>query len=68
MQLLRNFLYDSNTGTVRDFLKWQKPKSDALNLNNKDKAATTRPRINYGAMVDDGIFELAGSSLVYDVG
>lgn len=67
MQLLRNFLYDSNTGTVRDFLKWQKPKSDALNLNNKDKAATTRPRINYGAMVDDGIFELAGSSLVYDI-
>ena len=67
MQLLRNFLYDSNTGTVKDFLKWQKPKSDALNLNNKDKAATTRPRINYGAMVDDGIFELAGSSLVYDI-
>lgn len=67
VQLLKNFLYDSNTGKVRSFLKWQKPKQDALDVNSKDRASKERARKNYGAMVDDGILTFGGSSLVYDI-
>lgn len=66
-ELLRNIMWDDQTNQVRDFLNWQVPKADAQNLNNPDKAKSSKPRQNYGAIVDDGILTLAGSSLVYDV-
>lgn len=66
-ELLRNLMWDSNTGQVRDFLNWQTPKTDAQNINNPDAEASRRPRQNYAAIVDDGILQVAGSSIVYDV-
>lgn len=66
MNMLRNLLYDNTTDTVRSFLKWQVPKEDALNVNNADSIAASKPRRNYASMVDDGIFEMSGSSLEYD--
>lgn len=64
MQLLKNLLYDGNS--VRDFLLWQMPEQEFLNVNNKDRSAASKPRQNIGSMVDDGIFEMSGSSVVYD--
>ncbi len=64
MELLRNIMYDTTTGQVRDFLNWQVPKGDALNVNNPNNGNARR---NIAAIVDDGILSLAGSSLVYDV-
>ena len=67
MELLRNIMFDAQTGQVRDFLNWQIPESDAQNLNNPDSSKSSKARQNYGAIVDDGLLEVAGSSLVYDV-
>lgn len=65
MQLLRNIMWDSQQ--IRDFLNWQIPKADAQNLKNPDKGRSGQARRNYAAIVDDGILEFSGSSLVYDV-
>lgn len=64
-QMLKNLLFDGED--VRDFLKWQIQSSEVNKLNLEDTAATTWPRKNIGAMVDDGIFEMAGTSVVYDI-
>lgn len=63
-ELLRNMMYDAQTGQVRGFLNWQIPKRDALHTNNHNNVIARR---NIGAIVDDGILSLAGSSLVYDI-
>ena len=67
ISLLKNLMWDSQAGQVRDFLNWQVPKSDAQNLKNPDAGRSTQAKRNYAAIVDDGILTLAGSSLVYDV-
>ena len=67
IDLLRNIMWDSETGQIRGFINWQVPKADAQNLNNADRSKSSKPRQNIGAIVDDGILSLAGSSLVYDV-
>lgn len=66
-QFLKNLMWDSQTGQVRDFLNWQVPKADAQNLKNPDSNKATQAKRNYAAIVDDGILTFAGSSLVYDV-
>lgn len=66
-QVLKNFLYDENAHTVRDFLNWQRPKSDAQDINNEDTKKSERARENYGNIIDDGILDIAGSSIVYDI-
>lgn len=65
MELLRNIMW--NNQEVRDFLNWQVPKGDAMNLNNPERSKSSKARQNFGAIVDDGILTLAGTSLVYDV-
>ena len=67
MNLLRNIMWDSQTGQVRDFLNWQVPKADAQNLKNPDAGRSAQAKRNYAAIVDDGILTIAGSSIVYDV-
>lgn len=67
MNLLRNLMWDSQTGQIRDFLNWQVPKADAQNLKNPDADRSAQAKRNYAAIVDDGILTIAGSSLVYDV-
>ena len=65
MNLLKNIMWDGEQ--VRDFLNWQVPKSDAQNLLNPDKGKSSQARRNYAAIVDDGIFEIAGSTIIYDI-
>ena len=67
LEMLRNLMWDNQTGQIRDFLNWQVPKPDAQNINNPDKTKGARARQNYAAIVDDGILSVAGSSIVYDV-
>ena len=67
MNLLRNIMWDSQTGQVRDFLNWQVPKADAQNLKNPDAGRSAQAKRNYADIVDDGILTIAGSSIVYDV-
>lgn len=67
MELLRNIMWDSQTGQVRDFLNWQLPKADVQTMHNPVSSKSDRPRRNIAAIVDDGILTFAGSSLVYDV-
>ena len=67
MQFLKNLLWDSQAGQVRDFLNWQVPKTDAQNLKNPNKEESTKAKRNYASIVDDGILTIAGSSLVYDI-
>ena len=67
MNLLRNIMWDNQTGQVRDFLNWQIPKADAQNLKNPDVGRSAQAKRNYAAIVDDGILTIAGSSIVYDV-
>ena len=67
MNLLRNLMWDSQTGRIRDFLNWQVPKADAQNLKNPDAGRSAQAKRNYAAIVDDGILTIAGSSIVYDV-
>lgn len=63
--LLKNIMWDGQQ--VRDFLKWQKPKGDIQNLKNPDKSKASKARRNIAAVVEDGIFTIAGSALNYDI-
>lgn len=65
-ELLRNIMFDSTTGQIRDFLKWQIPQSDIQNINNQDKAKADYSRRNIASIVDDGIITIAGESLKYN--
>ena len=67
MELLRNIMWDGQTGQVRDFLNWQVPKADAQNLKNPDGSRSAKAKQNYAAIVDDGLLTIAGSALTYDV-
>lgn len=65
-RLLDNYLYACINGELKGIARWQIPSSDINNLNNRDKDRSFYARRNIGAIVDDGILELGGSSLVYD--
>ena len=62
-----NFIKECVEGELKDSAFWQTPKNDILNLNHTDIEKSDKARKNIGAMVDDGLYELGGSSLVYDV-
>lgn len=67
MELVRNIMWEGQTGQVRDFLNWQVPKADAQNLKNPDGGRSAKAKQNYAAIVDDGLLTIAGSALTYDV-
>lgn len=62
MEILRNLLYDENTGKVRDFLRWQTPQKQGQNLKNKDVKASNTAKKVYAEIIKDGILEFAGST------
>lgn len=66
-QFLRNLLYDPSTETVRNFLRWQRPKEDVKNLRHPDRKIAEDARRNIAAIIDDGILEFAGSAIDYDI-
>lgn len=66
-EMFQNFMRECVEGVFKDQAIWQTPKNDVLNLNNADVKKSDRARQNIGAMVDDGLYELAGSSLHYDI-
>ena len=65
--VLRNLLKECTSGVLKGQAVWQKNKINILNLNSKDSAKSSKARKVLSDMVDDGIFELWGSSLVYSV-
>jgi len=67
LDMLRNFMYDEGTNSIRNFLRWQLPAGD-IKLLNDDSNPTLqdRARSNIGALVDDGILMMAGSTTLYD--
>lgn len=62
-----NFMKECVEGELKDNAFWQTPKNDILNLNHTDVGKSDKARKNIGSMVDDGLYELGGSSLVYDI-
>lgn len=62
-----NFMRECVDGVLKDNAFWQTPKNDILSLNHADIGKSDKARKNIGSMIDDGLYELGGSSLVYDV-
>lgn len=65
-ECLRNLMYDSNTGEVRDCFNWQLSKNDIMDLKGTDKVKKQRAQENISELIDDDVLTFAGSSLVYD--
>lgn len=66
-EMLKNFLYDKETNSIRNILTWQVPQDDISALNNtSNPTMQTNARRNISAIIDDGILEMAGSSILYD--
>lgn len=64
--MLKNLLQQCTDGLLKDSAYWQVPSYDIKHCNDKDSNIASKARKNIGAIVDDGILELGGSSLVYD--
>lgn len=65
--MLRNLLKECNNGVLQEISQWQVPARDIHEINESDSRNASKARQNIGAIVDDGILELGGSSLVYNV-
>lgn len=63
--ILKNLLRECTTGVLKEDASWQNSKTSILNLANEEKAPKARKAL--GTLVDDGIFELWGSTLEYTV-
>ena len=66
-QMLKNFLKECTSGVLANTATWQKSRTDVLNLNTNDTAKSTKAREIMADMVDDGVFDLWGTSLTYDI-
>jgi len=64
--MMRDLLYDSATGSLREGIRWQIPASDT-NLLHEEGPAGDHARRNYAAMIDDGLLNFAGSSSQYNI-
>lgn len=63
----RNLLWDSEDKQIRHMLKWQVPYSDIEDMNGSPGVERDIARENIAQIVDDGILEVAASSLGYDI-
>ena len=66
-RILQNFLKECTSGVLSGKATWQNVKNDVLNLNINDTARSNKARGVLADMVDDGVFDLWGSSLVYNI-
>ena len=66
-ELLKNILWDSEKGQIRDFLRWQVPYSDIEDINNPDMVRQENAKRNIRSIIDDGILEIPGSSLGMEI-
>ena len=65
-ELLKNFLKESTEGVLKGQVHWQVSQQDIRDLNHKDDSRRNKARGKIGSIIDDGIFELGGSSLTYN--
>ena len=66
-QMLKNLLKECTSGVLAGSAKWQNAENNVLNLHTNDMAKSNKAREIIADMVDDGVFELWGSSLVYNI-
>lgn len=66
-QMLKNLLKECTSGVLAGSAKWQNAENNVLNLHTNDMAKSSKAREIIADMVDDGVFELWGSSLVYNI-
>lgn len=66
-QMLKNFLNECTSGVLANTATWQKSRTDVLNLNTNNTTKSTKAREVIADMVDDGVFDLWGTSLTYDI-
>lgn len=63
----RNLLWDSEDKQIRPILNWQVPYPDIESMNGSSGVGRDIARENIAQIVDDGILEVAASSLGYDI-
>ena len=66
-RMLQNFLKECTSGILAGKASWQNAKNNVLNLNINDTVRSNKAREVIADMVDDGVFNLWGSSLVYNI-
>lgn len=66
-EMLKNLLKECSEGVLKRSSHWQVAKATVNDLQHKDEKRAAKARQNIGSMIDDGIFELSGSSLEYQV-
>ncbi len=65
--LLKNFLKECTEGVLKDDAYWQVKAQDIKSINSEKDNIRNIVRNKLGNTIDDGIFELGGSSLVYNI-
>ncbi len=66
-QMLQNLLKECTTGVLKGSATWQNAKNDVTALATPGTAQSNKARERLADLVDDGVLELWGSSLVYNV-
>lgn len=64
-EVVKNLLNECANGVLQDAAYWQVSKGTVNSLQHRDATTASRAKQDIGGMIDDGIFEMAGSSLEY---